>query len=625
MSDGKSRSAGKARWFWARFNAAVFGKPISNSQAHHERLSPFLGLPVFASDALSSVAYGTEAILGILILGSTTELKLLIPITIGIAILIAIIATSYNQTIHAYPHGGGSYIVASENLGERAGLLAGASLMIDYVLTVSVSVAAGMAAITSAFPELHTHIVPLSVIAILAIAYLNLRGVRESGAVFAIPVYGFIVGMFALILVGLLRSHGIPVHQTTEHAALNDAARVGGIYLILRAYAAGCTALTGVEAVSDGVPAFKAPEAENASRTLKMMAFLLIFMFLGIGILAGTLPHLNLYDSSSPNYRSVISQIAAAYLGGTKSVWFYYVQFTTALILVLAANTSFADFPRLGSFIARDGYLPRAFARQGDRLVFTNGIVMLALFSCGLIIYFKGQLDALLPLYAVGVFSAFTLSQIGMVVHWKRLRTPGWMKSATINGIGASLSGLVLGVILFTKFLEGAWVVVVLMALLYAMFFAIKHRYRRIGEQLSASTHAIPRTNRVLLLVPRLHNGILQALEYSRMIRGDLEAIHITLDERRLPSLQRSWKQTAPDVPLKILPSPYRSLMEPLLSYLDYLKEQNPDEFVTVIVPEAISKRFTGKFLQENVALQIKVALSTRENVVVTNVRYFID
>ncbi len=613
---------------WPKIKATIFGKPIPTSRAHHERLGPILGLPVFSSDALSSVAYGTEAILGILILGGTTKLELLIPITLGICLLVAIIATSYNQTIHAYPNGGGSYIVASENLGERAGLLAGAALLIDYVLTVSVSVAAGIAAITSAFPSLQHLIVPLSVISILVIAYFNLRGVKESGAVFAIPVYGFILGIIGLILVGLFKSHGIPYHgQTAVSDTIGKELRVSALFLILRAYAAGCTALTGVEAVSNGVPAFKSPESTNASKTLIAMAILLVVMFFGIGLLARTLPHLNLYDSSSDNYRSVVSQIAAQYLGGAHSPGFFYVQFTTALILILAANTSFADFPRLGSLISRDGFLPRALARQGDRLVFNNGIILLALCSSLLIIYFKGQLDALLPLYAIGVFSAFTLSQAGMVQHWRRERGPGWRKSAVINGIGAIMSGVVLMVILFTKFLEGAWIVVVLMAILYAMFFAIKQRYRKIGEQLAFdhSASSITSENKVLLLVPRVHRGIVQALQYSRLIKGDLEAIHVPIDERTVPSLQRSWKQLAEDVPLKILPSPYRSLLEPILGYLDELQKEDPNRFITVIIPEAIASRFFAKFLQENVALQLKVALSSRKNVVVTNVRYFIE
>lgn len=613
---------------WAKIKATVFGKPIPTSRAHNERLGPILGLPVFSSDALSSVAYGTEAILGILILGGSVRLGLLLPITIGISILIAIIATSYFQTIHAYPGGGGSYIVASENLGERSGLVAGASLLIDYVLTVAVSVAAGIAAIISAFPSLQHLIVPLSVASILVIAYFNLRGVKESGAIFAVPVYGFILGILGLIVIGLFRSHGMPyAHQEAVSNTINKEIGVSAIFLFLRAYAAGCTAMTGVEAVSNGVQAFKKPETANASKTLIAMAILLIVMFVGIGFLATTLPHLNLYDSSAEEYRSVVSQIAAQYLGGVHSPGFYYVQFTTALILILAANTSFADFPRLSSLISRDGYLPRALARQGDRLVFNNGIIVLALFSCALIIYFRGQLDALLPLYAIGVFSAFTLSQTGMVQHWRRERGPGWVKHAMINGVGAVLSGIVLAVILFTKFLEGAWIVVVLIAIIYVTFSAIKQRYRRIGEQLTSSQSVVslPTGNRVLLLVPRVHRGIVQALSYARLVKGDLEAIHVPIDERTVPSLQRSWKQLAEDVPLKILPSPFRSLLEPILSYVDDLQKEDPNQFITVILPEAIASKLYAKFLQENVALQLKVALSSRKNVVVTNVRYFID
>ncbi|HLK14410.1 MAG TPA: APC family permease, partial [Fimbriimonadaceae bacterium] len=399
-------SIGKG-WSWNRLRATFFGKPIPTSRAHHERLAPVLGLPVFASDALSSVAYATEAILGILVLAGIAALHMQIAISVAIALLIVIIAFSYNQTIHAYPNGGGSYIVASENLGEKAGLLAGAALLIDYILTVSVSVTAGVAAIVSAFPHLHRFLVLMSLACILVIAWLNLRGVRESGRAFAVPVYAFIVGIVGMVVWGLIHRGLAPVpHPEALSDTLGKEMNVSMLYLVLRAFAAGCTALTGVEAVSNGVPAFKPPESRNAATTLRWMTGLLVVMFVGIGLLARTLPSLNLYDSGDPRYRSVVSQIAAATLGGDKSFGFYYVQFATAVILVLAANTSFADFPRLSSLMARDGYLPRSLSRQGDRLVFHNGIVMLACLAGALVWYFKGQLDLLLPLYAVGVFSA---------------------------------------------------------------------------------------------------------------------------------------------------------------------------------------------------------------------------
>ncbi len=621
-------SSGKG-WSWHRLRTTFFGKPIPTSRAHHERLSPLLGLPVFASDALSSVAYATEAILGILVLAGIEALNYQIGITAAIALLIVIIAYSYNQTIHAYPNGGGSYIVASENLGDRAGVLAGAALLIDYILTVSVSVAAGVAAIVSAFPHLHHFLVPMSVASILVIAWLNLRGVRESGRAFAIPVYAFIIGIVGMVLWGLIHLGVHPAAHLSVVAGegtVGKEAKVMMLYLILRAFAAGCTALTGVEAVSNGVPAFKAPESRNAATTLRWMTFLLVIMFVGIGVLARTLPHLSLYDSGDDHYRSVVSQIAAATLGGDKSVGFYYVQFTTALILVLAANTSFADFPRLASLMARDGFLPRSLSRQGDRLVFHNGILILAILAGALIVYFRGQLDLLLPLYAVGVFSAFTLSQAGMVVHWFRLKNSGWRRSAFINGLGASLSGIVLLIIFFTKFLEGAWIVGVLMTVMYFLFRTIRRRYRNITEQLTldAEVPVQPDKHMVLLLVPRVHKGVLTALEYALLIKGTCRALHVTLDERALLNLRRMWERYGEGVPLVILNSPYRSLIDPLLDYLDEIHAEDPDTVVTVIVPEAISSKWFQKLLQENVALQLKVALSSRHNVVVTNVRYFL-
>ncbi|MHB8637225.1 MAG: APC family permease [Fimbriimonadaceae bacterium] len=619
-------STGKG-WSWNRLRATFFGKPIPTSRAHHERLAPILGLPVFASDALSSVAYATEAILGILVLAGIAALHLQFTITIAIALLIVIIAFSYNQTIHAYPNGGGSYIVASENLGERAGVLAGAALLIDYILTVSVSVTAGIAAIVSAFPHLHRYLVPLSLACILVIAWLNLRGVRESGRAFAIPVYAFIVGIVGMVVWGLVHRGLAPVpHQQAVTDTLGKEANISMVYLVLRAFAAGCTALTGVEAVSNGVPAFKPPESKNAATTLRWMTVLLVVMFVGIGLLARTLPSLNLYDSGNPRYRSLISQLAAATLGGDRSFGFYYVQFTTAIILVLAANTSFADFPRLSSLMARDGYLPRSLARQGDRLVFHNGIVMLACLAGALVWYFKGQLDLLLPLYAVGVFSAFTLSQAGMVVHWAKERTPRWRRSAFVNGAGAVLSGVVLLVIFLTKFMEGAWIVGVLMAIMFIVFRMIRSRYREISAQLAldGDVPVQPAHHLVLILVPRVHKGILTALEYALMIKGTCRALHVTLDDRAVVNLRRMWERYGEGVPLVILNSPYRSLIDPLLDYLDEIHAEDPDTVVTVIVPESISTRFSQKLLQENVALQLKVALSSRKNVVVTNVRYFL-
>lgn len=614
--------------FGDRLKRTVFGAPIPTSKALHERLTPLIGLPVFSSDALSSVAYATEAILGVLVMISLGSVTYQMPLTIGICLLILIVVVSYQQTIKAYPTGGGSYIVASENLGETPGLIAGAALLVDYVLTVSVSVAAGVAALVSASPGLHHLLVPLSVGIIIVIAWANLRGVRESGSVFAIPTYGFIVGMLVLIAVGLFQSRGWGHAQTViaEPEKVGKDLHFWLIFVLLRAFAAGCTALTGIEAVSNGVQAFRVPEANNAIKTLRVMALLLLVMFIGTGYIAGHMPTLSILDPTNKDYRTVVSQIAATVFGA-KSFGFYYVQIFTTLILVLAANTAFADFPRLSSLLARDGYLPRPLSRQGDRLVFHNGILVLAAAAIALVWHFKGNLDLLLPLYAVGVFTAFTLSQIGMVVHWKKLRTNGWRRSAVINGIGAVATGIVAIVILVTKAAEGAWIVAVLLAVLYVGFRAVKSRYLAMSRQLALADvrPTFARTHRAILLMPRVHRGILKALNYARSIDPKAEAVHITIDERKLPQVRREWDRYAEGVPLVILSSPYRSLIQPVLDYVDELMQAEPEQMLTVVVAEAVSTKWYQKVLQENVAAQLKHSLERRKNVAVTSVRYFLD
>ncbi|MBS1717420.1 MAG: APC family permease [Armatimonadetes bacterium] len=616
---------------FGRIRRVFFGRPIPTALAHHERLGPILGLPVFSSDALSSVAYATEAILGVLVLYSVAFLQHQLLISAMIVLLIWIVALSYNQTIHAYPSGGGSYIVATENLGETPGLLAAASLLIDYVLTVSVSVAAGVAAIASAFPEsiIKNHIVALSIVLVLLVMWANLRGLKESGTVFAVPTYGFIVSMVLLILVGAIKATHTPVILNPVLTALEDGKNVIGkelnyaqLFIILRAFAAGCTALTGIEAVSNGVQAFKAPEADNASKTLKWMAALLALMFLGTGILVRHLPDITLYDSG----KTLVSQLAA-WTFGYKTPLFYVVQVFTALILILAANTSFADFPRLASLIARDGYLPRPLARQGDRLVFHNGIIILSAFACSLIWYFQGQLDNLLPLYAVGVFTAFTLSQTGMVVHWFRLKDRGWHTRAVINGVGAVATFVVTIIILVTKFAEGAWIVAILVPFMYLGFRAIKRRYDEMSRQLSLDLGAptTPTNHTSLILVPRVHRGILSALDYALLMGLDCKAVHVAIDKKALPNITHDWETYGKGVPMVVLKSPYRSLMQPVLDYIDKLQRENPDQVITVIVPEAVSQRTIHRLLQENVATQLKKALGERDHVVVTNVRYFLE
>lgn len=626
MSENKGLSWGSIRRF-------LIGRPIATSRASHERLSPLIGLPVFASDALSSVAYATEAVLSILILMSIAALQYQIYISIAVCMLILIVALSYQMTIQAYPTGGGSYIVATDNLGTKPGLVAGAALMIDYVLTVSVSIAAGVAAITSAYPGLHDYLVPLSLFFIALVAFANLRGVRESGALFAIPTYGFVFAMLCVLGFGIFKAFGTPPVVPEVVARNAEGKNLIGIeagfpliFIILRSFAAGCTALTGIEAVSDGVQAFKAPEAKNAITTLRWMAAILILMFLGLGYLVQHMPALALHTTDNSEFRTVVSQVAAWAFGSTNHPMYFFVQFATFAILILAANTAFADFPRLSSFIARDGFLPRPFARQGDRLVFHNGIIILAIAAGVLVWVFKGELEGLLPLYAVGVFTAFSLSQAGMVAHWWKRRPKNWRRKFALNSLGTIICVAVLIVIAVTKFMEGAWLIMILLPMVFAIFVAIKRRYDSISSQLVIGdvTPRMPRGHTSLLLVPRVHNGILAALNYARVTDPDCQAIHVALDERRIQEIQDVWAKFGANVPLVLLRSPYRSLIEPVLDYVDELLRENPEQVITVIVPEAVSTKWYHKLLQENVAQQLKAALGMRPNVVVTNVKYFL-
>lgn len=615
---------------WEKMRRVLLGKPIPTSKAHHERLSPLIGLPVFSSDALSSVAYATEAILGILILFSVQALHVQIWVTLSIGALIVIIGLSYTQTIRAYPMGGGSYIVASENLGEKPGLVGAGSLLIDYILTVSVSIAAGVAALTSAVPTLHPYLVPLSLLFMGIIAWANLRGVRESGVVFAVPTYLFItltITMIGIAIYKIATGAGAATPQVlADPKKLGSEVQFGMLFIVLRAFAAGCTALTGIEAVSDGVQAFRAPEAKNASLTLKWMTVILLTMFIGIGYVCQHLPTLSFWATADPRYRTVMSQIGAFAFG--ENTWLYYlIQISTTLILILAANTAFADFPRLASFLARDGYLPRPLARQGDRLVFHNGIIFLAVSAAALVVYFRGELEHLLPLYAVGVFTAFTLSQAGMVMHWWRHRGSNWKTSISINIAGTFLSFCVLLIILITKFTEGAWIVAVIIAIVYAVFKSIKNRYAAITKQLAIGEMPIvvPKSHVALLLVPRVHRGLIKALSYAKQLKGDCQAVHVILNEKNVATVRRDWERYGQDVPLVVLSSPYRSLIGPLLEYVDELIAEDPDRGVTVIVAEAVSSKWAHKLLQENVAQQLKNSLAKRRNVVIASVRYFLN
>ena len=616
-------SVGRA---WRRTKRVLVGKPIPTAQAIHERLNKIQALAVLSSDALSSVAYATEQILLVLAAAVTVPLGLSLPISIAIGLLLIIVAVSYRQTIFAYPKGGGSYIVAKDNLGTTPGLIAAASLMIDYVLTVAVSVSSGVAAITSAFPALQEFTVIICLAFVAFITVSNLRGIRESGVIFTAPTYLFIFSLVVLLLLGFLKvlfgwDFGGKVTFSSD-AAIKPIESLS-IFLVLRAFASGCTALTGVEAISDGVPAFKAPESKNAATTLTWMAGILVTTFLGITFLANYF-NIKPEDSTVKGYETVISQLTHQIVGDS---WFYYiVQATTALILVLAANTSFSDFPRLSWFLARDKFLPHLFSHRGDRLAFSTGIVALAILASILIVIFGGNTDRLIPLYSVGVFNSFTLSQAGMVMHWWRLRTPGWGRRMALNGMGAVATALVLVITASTKFLEGAWLVVLLIPLIYLMFRSINKHYVRFSDQLDAETgNREPlnmRHHAMIVPVNGLNQVSERTLAYARALSDQVTAIFVSDDVDAIKGLREQWSKDVPDVPLVTIETPFRNIIGPLLTYIDDIHKRLPDEVLTVIVPESVVAKWWHRLLHNQTAFRLRAALFLRPGIVITTVPY---
>jgi amino acid transporter len=593
----------------------IVGAPFLTAQARHERLSKTTALAVFASDALSSVAYATEEILLVLVLAGPVALGFALPIGLAIALLIAIVIVSYRQTILAYPQGGGAYIVTKDNLGVVPALVAGAALLIDYVLTVAVSVAAGVAALTSAVPTLYPYRVTLCVAAVAAITIANLRGLRESGRIFAAPTYLFIVSMLALVVYGAVGAL-FDLIPEAPYSPPPPGLEGVGLFLLLRAFAAGCTALTGVEAVSDGVPAFRPSEAHNARTVITWLGLILITLFLGITFLA--------YDLGLvPDAReTVVSQLARRVFGS--GLLYYEIQAVTMLILLLAANTAFADFPRLAFFLARDRFIPRQFSNQGDRLVFSNGILILGGLAAVLLVVFGGDTHALIPLYAVGVFISFTLSQSSMVRRWLRTRSPGWWWRMVINGVGGLVTGVVMVTIAMTKFTHGAWIVVVLIPVLVMAFLLIHRHYEEVAAQLSLAgfTPPPPITHTVLVLVGDMHRGVVKALQYAQSLSQSPKAVYVESDPERTHRLEERWGKWGMGVPLIVLTSPYRSLLGPLLSYIDHLQGHDDSHVVTIILPEFIPARWWQNLLHNQTALLVKGALLFRKNVIVTDVPY---
>jgi amino acid transporter len=609
----------------------MVGKPIPSSEEHRTRLSKVIALPVFSSDAISSTAYATEEIL-IVLAGAGVAATLLhfsLWISFAVAGLLAIVALSYQQTIHAYPSGGGSYIVSTENLGKFPGMTAAASLMIDYVMTVAVSVASGVAAVTSAFPSLYNYrlIISLAVVAFVALA--NLRGLRESGRVFATPTYAFIVLCGGLVVVGTIRwltggLHPLPTAQVTEQGQLTSLALV---FIVLRAFSGGCSAMTGTEAISNGVPAFKPPESRNAAMTLGIMAAILGVFLVGVTNLAQVL-HVTPIDTDT-----IMSQIGRA-VYGNGGFFYYALQVSTMGILFLGANTSFADFPRLSSILARDGLMPRQFMNRGDKLAFSNGIIGLAILAMVILVIFGAKTHRMIPLYAVGVFISFTMSQSGMVIHWFRLKTAGWQRRAAMNAFGALLTGVVSAVVLATKFLQGAYIVLIVGIALIFLFSYIKSHYDKVArflepqsperlERLGKIAVSKPRTT-VVLFVAQVNELTARALSLGRGLSpDDFHAATVTSDPSALSRLEHTWKEMEIDVPLVAVESPYREFTRPAIEYVRSLKP-GPQHTVTVIIPEFVVEHWWDNFLHNQNALRLKTALLGVPWVVVISIPFHI-
>ena len=621
----RPRSAAEA--LWLGFKRILVGVPLATSQLIEERLSSPKALAVFASNNLSSSAYATEEILLILVLAGTVAFTWSIPIAAAIAALVVVVALSYSQVIRGYPGGGGSYAVAKANLGTLPGLVAGASLIVDYTLTVAVSTAAGVAAITSAVPELHDERILLAVLFVAGLTLANLRGLRESGTFFAIPTYFFMVSFAALIITGLVRlALGHELSAGTPDRVIEPGTQALGLFLILRAFSSGSAALTGIEAVSTGVPSFKPPEARNANITLVWMAAILTFFFLGLTALAHQL------DVAPSETKTVVAQVAQGVFGETPL--FYIVQVATTLILILAANTSFVALPTLASVMARDRVVPRQFAFRGDRLAFSHGIVALGLASAALLVVFQAETHRLIPLYALGVFIGFTLSQAGMVLHWRREASRAAKLSLAVNAVGTIATGVVAVIITTTKFVDGAWITIGAIAVLAFFFTRIHRHYRRVAEQLEVTAAPPPpaapaepegHDRAVLMPVDELNRAVLRTLDYARTISTNITAVHITDEMEEGETLRAQWEETVPDIPIVIIESPYRSLLAPMLAYIDAMDRVDPGAYITVVLPEFVPAHAWEGLLHNQSAVRLKRALLRRANTVIVDVPYHLQ
>ncbi len=611
----------------SRVKNIFLGDPLHNEESRHQRLSNVIALAVFSSDAISSVAYATGEIILVLSLAGAAYLHLAWPIALAIGALLVIVAASYRQTIRAYPNGGGSYIVARENLGNFAGLVAGASLLVDYVLTVSVSIASGTAAITSAFPNMLRWTVPMCLVFVAILALGNLRGIKESGSYFSIPTYAFIVLAVSMVLYGLFLyitkgAAGIAVASST--------AKIGGlgtlsVVLLMRAFASGCTAMTGVEAIANGVQSFREPAAKNAARTLTRMAGILLFLFLGISFLAVRAGVRNV------DTETVISQISRHFFG--TGFLYFAISFATMAILVVAANTSYAGFPQLSSFMASDDFLPHQLKDKGYRLVHSNGILILTAAASVLIVAFRGQTSALIPLYALGVFMSFTLSQAGMVRHWFRFKDdPGWRVAAAVNSVGAVATGLVFLIIAIAKFSEGAWIVLVLVPIMITYFSWVKGRYESVHRELALPADELVDLNwqsynrlhnHVIVLVKSIDRRLVRALQYAKTLRADsVEAIFVDVSSEEGAAFRKQWEDAGLGIKLTVIGSPYRELIQPVLEYVRDFPRPTKDDVVTVIVPEYAPMNTADAMLHDQTSFWIKQQLFGEEGVIIADVPY---
>jgi len=624
----------------ASFKRVLIGKPLPSEEAPQQTIGKTVGLAVFASDALSSTAYATEAILEVLAfavpLAGLAVLGYSVGISLAIIFLLAVVTISYQQTIHAYPGGGGAYIVARDNLGELPAQVAGAALLTDYILTVSVSISSGVAQLTSGFPALHPYRVAIAVSLVLLMMIVNLRGVKESGVTFAIPTYFFLGVTLITIGNGIFKyfTGGLDV-VTGVTPAVIEAARGVTLFLILHAFSSGCTALTGVEAISNGITAFKEPKSRNAATTLIWMSVILSVMFFAITFLSHQI------GAQFSRTETIISQLGRTIWGA--GIMWYLLLGSTTLILIMAANTSFADFPRLGALAARDGFLPRQLTYLGRRLVFSNGIAALAGFAIVLIITFKAETTALIPLYAIGVFLSFTLSQTGMAVRWWKsghlgsgeekveqggivFHDPKWLLKMIVNGFGGVLTAVVMGVFAVTKFMDGAWIVILLIPTLVFIFFRINHHYKDVADNLSLEDYGeTPRVqhNRVLLLISGVHRGVLHALRYARSFSGDITAVYVAADPLEMEMLKKKWAIWGDGVRLHIIESPYRRLLEPVIAYIDKMADQlGPYEMLTVVVPQFVPSRWLHSGLHMNTASLLRKVLLKRQDIVIMEVPY---